>query len=68
MNDFTKEELKSLQRAIIPWFGKYAGQVIKNKIQSMIDNYCDHEFDRYGCQDCSAQWCSKCKKGRVDTL
>jgi hypothetical protein len=43
MNDFTKEELEILQKAMNYWAGEHAGKVIKNKIQSMIDNYCEHD-------------------------
>ncbi len=41
MNDFTKEELEILWGACdqySPAFG------MLNKIQSMIDNYCEHEW------------------------
>lgn len=40
MNDFTKEELKEL----LMWSNHLAGcnPSLLNKIQSMIDNYCEH--------------------------
>lgn len=40
MNDFTKEELEE----IIMWAAYLVGcnPCLLNKIQSMIDNYCDH--------------------------
>lgn len=44
MNDFTKEELEAicydLRRNKNPW---QCGETIIDKIQSMIDNYCEHE-------------------------
>lgn len=49
MNDFTKEELEILHSAIEYWIknialpGSKVSPVIIKKIQSMIDNYCDHE-------------------------
>jgi hypothetical protein len=41
MNDFTKEELEEL----VMWSKHLAGYnpALLNKIQSLIDNYCDHE-------------------------
>jgi hypothetical protein len=43
MYDFTKEELEILKRALTHWVGENAGQIIKDKLQSMINNYCEHE-------------------------
>ena len=50
MNDFTKEELADLKDyinyAVSHSYGPTADKVdtIYNKIQSMIDNYCEHEW------------------------
>lgn len=60
MNDFTKEELEALADAYEQRM--HNGYVIHlellHKIQSKIDNYCDHKdlFDEY------AEWvqCRKC--------
>lgn len=43
MNDFTKEELEEL----IMWSLHLAGcnHNLVNKIQFMIDNYCEHDFN-----------------------
>ncbi len=43
MNNFTKEELEEL----IMWSSYLAGcnPNLVNKIRSMIDNYCEHEFN-----------------------
>ena len=54
MNDFTKEELKLLDFAlsiINLWGSAYGdlrktdGNKLRSKIQSMIDNYCEHESE-----------------------
>lgn len=66
MNDFTKEELNDLiyclnmadkQDIIMPSDKKC--YFILNKIQSMIDNYCEHEWHPGG----NRPWlhCIKCK-------
>jgi hypothetical protein len=43
MNDFTKEELEAIHYDLVrnknPW---QCGETIINKIQTMIDNYCEH--------------------------
>ena len=71
MNDFTKDELKTI-------FGhlpihtperenseKY--QNIYKKLQSMIDNYCEHEWENICCQ-CTLDkiYCYKCEKDMGD--
>ncbi len=67
MNDFTKEELTilflELNIAIRHWgeapeYKDYSK--LKDKIQSMIDDYCDHKNTRNGdpcleCCDCGRQ-------------
>lgn len=69
MNDFTKEELKLLGGCV---FGKFISSLddpsihhlqpdlkkLRDKIQSMIENYCEHEkmVPNY---DCKTQ-CDKC--------
>jgi hypothetical protein len=64
MNDFTKEELETF----IDWgsvaheSGYYhAGNKLFAKLQSLIDNYCEHsdfELDdrHYACNNCAAIW------------
>lgn len=55
MNDFTKEELKCLHNAIalqlrdIPMSETNAikRSELVGKLQSMIDNYCEHEWQHY---------------------
>lgn len=49
MNDFTKEELHRLMDACVYWFEcldngiMEEAQELVGKLQSMIDNYCEHE-------------------------
>ena len=66
MNDFTKEEFECLHNAIELQLKKnYMSQIncdrrkeLLNKIQSMIDNYCEHTNQYTGsgifvyCDDC----------------
>ena len=73
MNDFTKEELELLGASV---FGKWVHSLVdpsinhltsrcKNlddKIQSMLDNYCEHSWVYYSSHDGSYVFCQKCKK------
>lgn len=43
MNDFKKEELEKLRYAIA--YYDYSDDELNNKIQSMIDNYCKHNWE-----------------------
>lgn len=52
MNDFTKDELLTIQDLIIwedddPEPQSERIEMVKAKIQSLIDNYCEHESDGY---------------------
>lgn len=55
MNDFTKEELEDLIFCV-KYHTDYQGDSIQenliNKIQSLIDNYCKHEWREGMCQTC----------------
>ena len=48
MNDFTKEELEYMADCIegeIKYYGAdHVGHAARDKLQSMIDNYCEHEW------------------------
>ena len=68
MNDFTKEELTRIavwedlhasgEGIAWPVMGtKKANKELINKIQSMIDNYCEHEYELMGCDGIK---CIKC--------
>lgn len=60
MNDFTKEELEGMLLNIThsSWIYKADKHTVLNKLQSMINNYCEHEkvVPNY---DCKTQ-CEKC--------
>lgn len=61
MNDFTKDELKR------PWgltkiFNGNAILPLRKKIQSMIENYCVHEWESYQTPYGYSLRCFKCLK------
>ncbi len=67
MNDFTKEELETLISTINS-VRIYTGidnwdEELFNKLQSMIENYCEHEWENICCQ-CTLDkiYCHKCNK------
>lgn len=68
MSDFTKEELEFLYEAT-RHIGKQGIKLnsdihlylLKDKLQSMIENYCEHE-ERVGKQDDDGHLCVVCKK------
>lgn len=64
MNDFTKEELEALADCYEQRMN--SGYVIHlellHKIQSMLDNYCEHSWVYYFSHDGSYVFCQKCKK------
>lgn len=56
MNDFTKDELMSLQFCMEVAMGgdssiRDSRKELHQKIQSMIDNYCEHEHKHYSVGD-----------------
>lgn len=66
MNDFTKEELMDLHYSL------YGGVhddhpvpdhliILQKKIQSMIDNYCEHPINNV-CMECFSATCEICNK------
>jgi len=65
MNDFTKEELQELRASRCYHLDDSfpATDKLFMKIESMIDNYCDHEWDNSCCQ-CPIEsiYCEKCDK------
>ena len=63
MNDFTKDELEEMLSCVNNYTSEcpkgYADLIypeLYSKIQSMIDSYCDHEWDEYF----SSIRCGKC--------
>lgn len=73
MNDFTKEELKRLLLRSYSWVSYPENQnkdelELINKIQSMIDNYCDHEWrcwdDKHNTRECIK--CDEKRQGEIN--
>ena len=63
MNEFTKDELKYLHELIgsISIAGHpIDDEELESKIQSMIDNYCEHEMTQSKIND-GLLYCVKCK-------
>ncbi len=74
MNEFTKEELTilflELNIAIRNWggekeFNDYSN--LKDKIQSMIDNYCEHEWSCWD-DEHNTRVCTKCNETRTGEI
>jgi len=55
MNDFTKDELMEIRACVC----NIDGNVLA-KIQSLIDNFCEHEFYANGCGNNMFAQCHKC--------
>lgn len=68
MNDFTKEELELTMELYQEFMKKYefpeSVDVIVSKIQSMIDSYCEHEFEKKSVE-LHAKQCCKCQEVKV---
>lgn len=65
MNNFTKEELYDLKYCIekfkTPAKDELGFYNLRDKIQSMIDNYCEHEmYSTYTGYDVTPIYCSNC--------
>lgn len=61
MNDFTKEELKTLY-GLTTLFDGEAILPLRAKIKLMFDNYCEHELIPYPEDVTAVPYCNKCKK------
>lgn len=67
MNDFTKEELRQIHEACTYWFEcpddgiMEEAKPLLEKIYSMIDNYCEHNWHK-GVNMCNDVYCPKCHK------
>ena len=62
MNEFTKEDLEIILDGIL-WRDAHIlpcdrPEKLKSKIQSMIDNYCEHPFE----ERAEDNLCTKCKR------
>lgn len=74
MNDFTKEELEIIAGIIVAAEQRCgqmsaSGQSVKFKLQSMIDNYCDHEWDTNLWNHFLSDFeCNKCNKNLEEVM
>ena len=59
MNDFTKKELIEIQEAVNYWHEGIETR-LTDKLQSMIDNYCEHECNH---ENLDTNICYKCGWG-----
>ncbi len=70
MNDFTKDELELIQHKLsYLTFSEFKGcGSLYLKIQSMIDNYCEHEWrcfdDQYNTRECMK--CNEMRTGEIN--
>lgn len=66
MNDFTKKELIAFEDAMQHRLELHKPQSgaspLLDKIQSMIDNYCEHQFREYLSGVTAIRFCTKCNK------
>jgi len=65
MNDFTKEELEELVCALtqdLNKFGRPYHEDLLEKIQTMIDSHCEHEFVGYLKGVAAIPYCRKCQR------
>lgn len=74
MNEFTKEELQILLLEMKIYIYKSeplkaakSYVELKDKLESMVDNYCEHEWENTCCQ-CSMDkiYCHKCDRTIID--
>lgn len=72
MNDFTKDELEQLLFDLDAKIFRY-GEVnihefslkLRNKIQSLVDNYCEHDFYMEAANKSILARCNKCHKSET---
>jgi hypothetical protein len=65
MNELTLDELKDIDYALETVY--LGNSDLRKKISSMIDNYCEHEWENICCQ-CTLDniYCHKCEKDMGD--
>ncbi len=61
MNDFTKEELENISDELEGTIH----DALRQKIQSMVDNYCEHEFYQ---TSALINYCVKCGHAKITSL
>lgn len=69
MNEFTKEELEILRKAIQSYICDFecykSYSITKDKIQSLIDNYCNHDAHE---TSALINYCHKCNHAEFISL
>lgn len=70
MNDFTKEELEDMHYGLVEYGELESVNVIKlsNKLQSMIDNYCEHKETEMDCDGGISLVCKTCGETTMDVM
>ena len=75
MNDFTKEELEQIKFEMdVGQIGFHASftyemyLVLERKIQSMIDNYCEHKESKMDCDGGISLVCKQCGATTMDVM
>lgn len=67
MNDFTKDELIEIllvfNESIVSSTQPESTHVLRDKIQLMVDKYCEHSWAFYISPHGNAVRCNKCNKG-----
>lgn len=65
MNDFTKEELTTILCGLshLDEINPDSEALLASKVKSMIDNYCEHEWENTCCScDLDRIYCHKCER------
>lgn len=60
MSDFTKEELEYIYDELDSNYSELKNIPLMNKVKSMVDNYCDHEWITYPNDFAASPFCKKC--------
>ena len=74
MNEFTKEELRDIGFCLrnmqiqgscdSTWNADIRALIIK--VESMIDNYCEHTAKSFECRECGSWACKVCQNRMVE--
>ncbi len=68
MNDFTKEELKEILWRLTTKTVIAVGNDLVPKIQSMIENYCEHKETEMDCDGGISFVCKSCGEITMDVM
>jgi len=69
MNEFTKEELQIIQLDMCTYAARYkmpkespSHAALRNKVESMIDNYCEHTYGMFFEESNARPFCKMCRE------